>query len=108
MQISLRFGGKAITASLFYRRQNEQTFIELPLTITGQVATGQLPADKVKYPQLEYYLSIKLNDGSTTVVPEDGATKPAVVPVEAIQRILRIPGQTGSLQKKVIVLKWNE
>jgi hypothetical protein len=102
------FSGKAITASLFYRRQNEQAFIELPLTITGQVASGQLPADKVKYPQIEYYLSIGLAGGSTIIVPQDGATKPAVVPVESIQRVLRIPGQTGSLQKKVVVLKWNE
>jgi hypothetical protein len=102
------FQGRAIAASLFYRKQNVQTFTELPLTITGQVATGQLPADKVKYPKLEYYLSIKLNDGSTTVVPQDGTTKPAVVPVEAVQRELRIPGQTGSLQKKVVVLKWND
>jgi FecR protein. len=101
------FQGKAIAASLFYRKQNVQTFTELPLTITGQVATGQLPANKVKYPKLEYYLSIKLNDGSITLVPQDGTTKPAVVPVEAVQHELRIPGQTGSLQKKVIVLKWN-
>jgi hypothetical protein len=102
------FQGKAIAASLFYRKQNVQTFTELPLTITGQVATGQLPAAKVKYPKLEYYLSIKLNDGSIVLVPQDGTTKPAVVPVEAVRRELRIPGQTGSLQKKVIVLKWNE
>ncbi|MGD0589232.1 MAG: FecR family protein [Bacteroidota bacterium] len=102
------FQGKAIAASLFYRIQNVQTFTELPLTITGQIATGQLPANKVKYPKLEYYLSIKLNDGSITLVPQDGTTKPAVVPVAAVQYELRIPGQTGSLQKKVIVLKWNE
>jgi hypothetical protein len=102
------FQGKAIAASLFYRIQNVQTFTELPLTITGQVATGQLPANKVKYPKLEYYLSIKMNDNSITLVPQDGTTKPAVVPVEAVQCELRIPGQTGSLQKKVIVLKWNE
>ena len=102
------FKGKAIAASLFYRKQNVQTYNELVLTITGQVATGQLPADKVKYPKLEYYLSIKLNDGSIVVVPQDGSTKPALVPVEAVQRELRIPGQTGSLQKKVVVLKWNE
>jgi hypothetical protein len=102
------FQGKAIAASLFYRKENAQTFSELPLTITGQIATGQLPADKVKYPKLEYYLSIKLSNGSIVLVPQDGTTKPAVVPVEAVQRELRIPGQTGSLQKKVIVLKWND
>jgi FecR protein len=102
------FQGKAIAASLFYRIQNVPTFTELPLTITGQVATGQLPANKVKYPELEYYLSIKMNDGSITLVPQDGTTKPAVVPVEAVQYELRIPGQTGSLQEKVIVLKWND
>jgi hypothetical protein len=102
------FQGKAIAASLFYRMQNVQTFTELPLTITGQVATGQLLANKVKYPKLEYYLSIKLNDGSIILVPQDGTTKPAFVPVEAVRCELRIPGQTGSLQKKVIVLRWNE
>jgi len=102
------FQGKAIAASLFYHVQNERMFNELPLTVTGQVATGQLPANKVKYPKLEYYLSIKLNDGSIVLVPEDGQTKPAVVPVEAARRELRIPGQTGSLQKKVIVIRWNE
>jgi hypothetical protein len=102
------FQGKAISASLMYRKLNEIPFIELPLTISGQIAKGQLPADKVKYPKLEYYLSIKLNDGSLVLVPQDGITTPAVVPVEAVRRELRIPGQTGSLQKKVIVLKWNE
>ena len=65
-------------------------------------------ADKIKYPELEYYLSIKMKDGSITIVPQDGTTKPVVVPVEAVTRELRIPGQTGSLQEKVIVLKWNE
>jgi hypothetical protein len=100
--------GKAVGASLFYRKQNEPTFTELVLTITGQIATGQLPADKVKYPKLEYYLSIKLNNGSIMLIPEDGTTKPAIVPVEAVHHELRIPGQTSSLQKKVIILKWNE
>ncbi len=38
------FQGKAIAASLFYRAQGENMFNELPLTVTGQVATGQLPA----------------------------------------------------------------
>jgi hypothetical protein len=102
------FQGKAIAASLFYRSQNEHIFNELLLTITGQVATGQLPANKVKYPKLEYYLSIKLKNGSIVLVPQDGSTNPAAVPVEVTRRELRIPGQTGSLQKKVVVIKWNE
>jgi hypothetical protein len=102
------FQGKAIAASLFCRKQNEQNFTEILLTITGQIAKGQLSADKIKYPKLEYYLSIKMKDGSITIVPQDGTTKPAVVSVEAVKRELRIPGQTGSLQKKVIVLKWDE
>jgi hypothetical protein len=102
------FHGKAIAASLFYRKQNEPAFSELLLTVTGQVATGQLPEDKVKYPKLEYYVSIKLQDNSTVLAPQDGATKPATVPIEAVKRELRIPGQTASLQKKVIVLRWNE
>jgi FecR protein len=102
------FQGKAVAASLFYRKQNEQSFTELPLTITGQTAQGQLSANKVKYPKLEYYLSIKLNDSSSTILPQDGPSKPAVVPVEAVQHMLRIPGQTGTLQEKVLVLKWND
>ena len=104
------FQGKAIGAILFYRKQNEQAFTELPLTITGQTARGQLSADKVKYPKLEYYLSIKLSDASLPIltVPQDGRSKPLSVPVEAVQRELRIPGQTGSLQKKILILKWNE
>ncbi|HVN47374.1 MAG TPA: FecR domain-containing protein [Bacteroidota bacterium] len=102
------FQGKAISASLFYRKQGEQTFTELLLTITGQIATGKLPDDKVKYPKLEYYVSVKLQDNSITIVPQDGISIPAVVPVEPVQRELRIPGQTAALQKKVIVLHWNE
>jgi hypothetical protein len=102
------FQGKAVAASLFYRKQNEQNFNELLLTITGQVATGQLPADNVKYPKIEYYVSVKLQDNSTAIAPQDGKTKPAIVPVDAIQHELRIPGQTASLQKKVVVLRWNE
>ena len=102
------FQGKAVAASLFYRKQNEQTFTELLLTITGQIAAGQLPADKVKYPKIEYYISIKLRDNSIVLAPQDGTTKPAFVPVEPVRRELRIPGQTASLQKKVVVLRWNE
>jgi hypothetical protein len=102
------FQGNAIAASLFYRKQNELAFTELKLIITGQTAQGQLSADKVKYPKLEYYVSIKLNNGSSTIVPLDGPSKPAEVPVEAVQHILRIPGQTGSLQEKVLILKWND
>ena len=102
------YQGKAVAASLFFRKQNEQSFTELPLTITGQTAQGQLSADNVKYPKLEYYLSIKLSDSSSTILPQDGSSKPAVVPVEAVQRVLRVPGQTGALQEKVLILKWND
>jgi len=94
--------------SLFHRMQNEPTFTELILTPSGQVATGQLTADQVRYPLLEYYLSIRFDDGSTVLIPQDGSTNPAATPVQSIQRELRIPGQTGSLQKKVLILKWNE
>ena len=102
------FQGGAVAASLFYRKQNEQAFTELPLTIIGQTAQGQLSADKVRYPKLEYYLSIKLNDGSLTIVPPNGSLKPAAVPVESVQHVLKIPGQTGTLQEKVLILKWND
>lgn len=94
--------------SLFHRKQNEPTFTELMLNPSGQVATGQLPGDKVRFPKLEYYVSLRFDDGSTVLVPQDGLTNPAVAPVQSIQRELRIPGQIGSLQKKVIVLKWSE
>jgi hypothetical protein len=94
--------------SLFYRKQEEQTFTELILSPSGQVATGQIPAAKVRYPKLEYYTSLRLDDGSTVIVPPDGSSAPGAAPVQAIQRELRVPGQTGSLQKKVLVLKWSE
>jgi hypothetical protein len=94
--------------SLFYRKQDEQTFTELVLSPSGQVATGQIPAAKVRYPKLEYYTSLRFDDGSTILVPPDGSSSPEAAPVQAIQRELRIPGQTGSLQKKVLVLKWSE
>ena len=94
--------------SLFYRKQDEPTFTELILTPSGQVATGQIPAAKVRFPRLEYYASLRFDDGSSVIVPQDGPSNPFVIPVQAIQRELRIPGQTGSLQKKVLVLKWSE
>jgi hypothetical protein len=94
--------------SLFYRKQDEPTFTELILTPSGQIATGQLPAGKVRYPKLEYYTSIRFDDGSTVLIPQDGPSNPMATSVQAIQRELRIPGQTGSLQKKVLVLKWSE
>jgi hypothetical protein len=94
--------------SLFYRKENSPTFTELMLTLSGQVATGQLAGEKVKFPKLEYYLSIRFDDGSTVIVPEDGSTNPLFAPVQPVQRELRIPGQTGTLQKKVLVLKWSE
>ena len=94
--------------SLFYRKQNEPTFTELILTTSGQVATGQIPAEKIRFPVLEYYTSLRFDDGSTVFIPQDGSSNPMTTSVQAIQRELRIPGQTGSLQKKVLVLKWNE
>jgi hypothetical protein len=94
--------------SLFYRKQDEPTFTELILTPSGQVATGQIPAEKVRYPKLEYYTSLRFDDGSTIIVPQDGSSNPMATSVQAILRELRIPGQTGSLQKKVLVLKWSE
>lgn len=94
--------------SLFYRKQYDPTFTELVLVTSGQVATGQLPAEKVRFPKLEYYTSIQFDDGSTVIVPQDGPSNPLATSVQAIQRELRIPGQSGSLQKKVLVLKWSE
>ncbi len=94
--------------SLFSRKKDDPSFTELVLTPSGQVATGQLTADQVRYPKLEYYTSIHFDDGSTVLVPQDGATNPGGVQVLPLRRELRIPGQTGSLQKKVLVLKWNE
>jgi hypothetical protein len=96
------------SVSLFHRKQNEPTFTELILTPSGQVASGQLLADRVRFPLLEYYVSIRFDDGSTVLIPQDGATNPLGAQVQAIQRELRIPGQTGGLQKKVLVLKWSE
>jgi hypothetical protein len=94
--------------SLFHRKPNESSFTELGLTLSGQVATGQLTGNQVSYPILQYYLFISFGDGSTIMVPQGGASDPAEAPVQSVQRELRIPGQTGSLQKKVIVLKWSE
>jgi hypothetical protein len=94
--------------SFFYRKQDEPTFTELILTASGQVASGQLPAEKVRFPKLEYYLSLRFDDGSTVIIPQDGPSNPEAISVQAIQRELRIPGQTGSLQKKILVLKWSE
>jgi len=94
--------------SFFYRKQDEPTFTELILTTSGQVASGQVPAEKVRFPKLEYYLSLRFDDGSTVIIPQDGSSNPDAISVQAIQRELRIPGQTGSLQKKILVLKWSE
>jgi hypothetical protein len=94
--------------SLFYRKQDEGSFTELILSPSGQVATGQLSAAKVRYPKLEYYTSLRFDDGSSVIVPPEGAAAPEAVSVQAVQRELRIPGQTGSLQKKILVLKWSE
>ena len=94
--------------SLFHRKQNEPTFTELILTPSGQVATGQLTGGEIKFPLLEYYVSIRFDDGSIVFVPQDGATNPAMIQVQPVQRELRIPGQIGSLQKRVLVLQWNE
>jgi hypothetical protein len=94
--------------SFFYRKQDEPTFTELILTPSGQVASGQLPAEKVRFPKLEYYISLRFDDGSTIIIPQDGPSNPEAISVQAIQRELRIPGQTGSLQKKILVLKWSE
>ena len=54
--------------SIFTRIQDEPTFTELILTPSGQVATGQLAADNVRFPKLEYYLSIQFDDGSMVLV----------------------------------------
>jgi len=102
------FNGKASGASLFYRKQGEQSFTELVLAVTGQTAKGQLSGDHVRSPKLEFYLSVKMGDGSMKILPEDGQTKPESVSVEAVQHELRVPGQTGGLQKKILVIKWNE
>lgn len=102
------YKGNAVAASLFCRKHGEQTFSEIPLALVGQTASGQIAAEKVKYPSMEYYLTITMKNNSVVVVPENGKNKPGIAPVEAVKRELRIPGQTGSLQKKVIVLKWDE
>ncbi len=98
--------GKAVGVHMFYRKQGDPLFIDLPLTVTGQTATGKLLAETVKYPGLEYYLSIQMTDGSTLLFPENGSTTPISIAVEGVKHELRIPGQTGSLQEKVVVLRW--
>ena len=100
--------GKASGVHIFYRKQGDPLFIDLALTVTGQTAAGKLPAETVKYPSLEYYLSIQTTDGSTLVLPENGSTAPVSVAVEGVRHELRIPGQTGSLQEKVVVLHWTD
>ena len=100
--------GNAAGVHLFYRKQSDPLFIDLPLTVTGQTATGKLLAETVRYPGLEYYLSIQMTDGSTLVLPQNGSTAPVSIAVEGVRHELRIPGQTGSLQKKVVVLRWTD
>jgi len=80
----------------------------MPLTVAGKQATGKIEGKYIQYPKLEYYLVFTLADGSTIIIPEGGSTTPAAVNVEPIHHELRIPGQTGSLQKKVLIIKWDE
>lgn len=93
---------------LFHRKAGEQTFVDLPLTISGRQATGKIEGEHIRYPHLEYYLVITLENGRTITEPEGGDSKPHTIAVEPVERTLRIPGQTSSLQKKTIVLKWKE
>jgi hypothetical protein len=100
--------GKAVEVHMFYRKPNTSAFTDLPLTMAAQTAAGKLQPENVKYPRLEYYLSIKMTDGSTLVLPQNGSNAPASVTVDGVKHELRVPGQTGSLQKKVVVLKWTD
>jgi len=102
------FEGKAIQATLYCRKNLDDPYTEIGLDLIGQTAKGKIPAEKVKYPKLEYYLVVKLSDGSSIIMPENGDKNPGIAPVQPIQHVLRIPGQTGTLQKKVVVIKWNE
>jgi hypothetical protein len=99
-----------VTGVKFFSRVKNGTFpaIGQDLTLSGQVATGNLTAEQVRYPQIESYFSIEFSNNTSILVPQEGASAPAITPVLPIERVLRIPGQTGNLQKKVLVLKWNE
>jgi hypothetical protein len=98
----------AAAVHFYHRKVNEPEFIDMLLTIAGRQATGKIEGKYIQYPKLEYYLVCTLADGSTITVPEGGSTTPAAVNVEPIHHELRIPGQTGSLQKKVLIIKWDE
>ncbi|MBI5464107.1 MAG: FecR domain-containing protein [Ignavibacteriales bacterium] len=98
-----------ITGVTFYsRKAGDASFKETQMTVSGKNAAAQFQASEIKFPRLEYYFTLRFDDGSTYTVPAEGSTAPVVQSVQAVQRELRIPGQTGALARKVVVLRWNE
>ncbi|MCX7984070.1 MAG: FecR family protein [Bacteroidetes bacterium] len=102
------FPGKVKSAMLFHRKFGDVQFNELPLTISGRQAASKIEAKYIKYPRFEYYVQFVLENNTVVVIPERGEEVPATIGVEPIKRVVRIPGQTGGLQKRVLVLKWDE
>lgn len=100
--------GKVHQAKLFHRKSGDVQFNEVLLTVTGRQATGKIEGKNIRYPRLEYYALLTLENGAGITVPDGGEASPATIGVESIKRTLRIPGQTGGLQRRVLILKWDE
>ncbi len=99
---------KVTSVNMYYKKKGESSYREQELKINGPFASGKIEGTFIKYPALEYYFNIVLANGSSIQLPENGESNPAVEKVEPVQHILRIPGQTGALQKKVLEYKWME
>ncbi len=70
-------------ATLYYRRPGG-SFQSGQMTLSGKVASGQIPGASVLSPQIEYYFIVKIKNGPEVTLPADGASNPSTLAVTAL------------------------
>lgn len=85
VRIEATFSGtETVTAAHLFFRKSAGAFVPQPMAVSGNQLGGELPADVVAAPAVEYYLEVQTSEGgSVTFPPQNAESAPLRIAVLA-------------------------
>ncbi|MFH0992023.1 MAG: FecR family protein [bacterium] len=93
------------SVTMYHRKDNDATFKQVQMTLSGKTATAQIEGADVKFPFLVTYFVARLADGSELLVPENGTTAPRKDPVTPVKSVVRVEGEDKDGNRRIIYIE---
>jgi hypothetical protein len=102
--VDLVEGVSVSKAVLRYRVQNENSFKELPLLISGRSGSATIPGEELKGSYVDYYLSFVVSDKDVTHPLTDPENNPFRIPLVASKLVSTVTVPSSSNTKTQLVV----